>query len=169
MTPIDLLPAPILVLGVGNLLLRDDGVGLELLEQLLPTILHARCVDAVDGGTQGLALLPILAERQSLLVLDAVARGAAPGTVHVIADARAERPGRGRTAHESNAGDLIAAAELIGDCPERIVVVGIEPQEVRTGIGLSPVVREAVPRALDTARRCLAELVEGAEVTVCTS
>ncbi|MHC5024562.1 MAG: hydrogenase maturation protease [Planctomycetota bacterium] len=172
MTPTDPFespPAPILVLALGNLLLHDDGVGLALLERLRPVAEPDPRVELLDGGTQGIALLPRLAGRHSVLILDAVALGADPGTIHVIADARSARPDRGRTAHESNAGDLIAAAELIGDCPERLAVVGIEPKSIRTSVGLSEVVGRAVPDAVQEARRCLANLIESLELVTCTS
>ena len=79
-------PPPILVLGLGNVLLQDDGVGPALLG-LLET-LHGKDdrVQFVDGGTQGLALLGYLSDRQAVLILDAVALGAEPGSVHVRED-----------------------------------------------------------------------------------
>ncbi len=161
-------PAPVLVLAVGNVLLRDDGVGLELLEGVRAEFESNPRVELMDGGTQGLALLPRLAGRRAMLVLDAIALGAEPGSIHMILDARAQRPGRSTTAHESNASQLIATAQLIGECPDLITVVGIEPAEVRTGVGLSEVVRGAVPEACKAARGCLVSLIERAENLACT-
>ena len=87
------------------------------------------------------------------------ARGATPGTVHVIDDADAEAPPRATTAHEGNAGDLLAAATLIGDRPPAVRIVGVEPEVVRTGTGLSAVVRRALPEAVAAAERTLRELL----------
>lgn len=147
--------APVLVLGLGNLLLRDDGVGLALLEALRERVGDDPRVEMVDGGTQGIALVGLLAGRRAALLLDAVARGEAPGTVHVVDDVEESMPPRASTAHEGNAGDLLRVADLIGDRPGTVAVVGIEPAVVRTGTGLSRAVREALPAAVDAALAAL--------------
>lgn len=151
---------PVLVLSVGNQLLRDDGVGVELLAELAHDI-DPCTVEFVDGGTQGLALLSVIGGRRSVLVLDAIALGAAPGTVHVLRDeaAREARPPRATSAHEGNAGDLLSVAELLGERPEQVVILGVEPGLVETGIGLSPAVSRALPEAVRQARGVLAELL----------
>ena len=75
--------APILVLGIGNTLLMDDGVGVLLVEEFrCLSSLPADEVEFLDGGTQGLALLGRMAGRRALVILDAVNLGATPGTVH---------------------------------------------------------------------------------------
>ncbi|MFV2073433.1 MAG: hydrogenase maturation protease [Thermoanaerobaculales bacterium] len=153
-------PAPVLVLGLGNLLLRDDGVGLELLRRLEAEMPASDRVEFLDGGTQGIALLSFMAGRQALLILDAVALGDSPGTVHAHEGPDFPQARPGITAHEGNAGELLATAQLIGDLPEKIHLVGIEPDEIRTGIGLSPAVAEAVPRGVKAARRALEALIE---------
>jgi hydrogenase maturation protease len=144
--------AEILVLGLGNLLLSDDGVGLRLLEELKH---EAPEVEFVDGGTQGLALLAYLANRRAVIVLDAVALGAMPGSIHVLqGDAIAAH--RAESAHGSNALELLATARLLGDLPSWVTIVGIEPASIATGIGLSPAVEAAVPDAAARARAVLA-------------
>jgi hydrogenase maturation protease len=166
------IPPPILVLALGNLLLRDDGVGRVLLDELRPAYEVDQRVELLDGGTQGLALLDRLTGRCALLILDAVALGRAPGTVNAVTDALATAPPRGAGAHEQNAGELLAAATLLGECPRVVSVVGIEPQEVRTGVGLSPAVLEAVPDAVGIATRVLDTMIERVETiedSACTS
>jgi hydrogenase maturation protease len=149
---------PVLVLGLGNLLLGDDAAGLKLLAALStaePT--YAAKIEFVDGGTQGLALLHYFANRRAVLVLDAVGLGAAPGSVHVLRGPAIEglRAQRATTAHEGNALELLATARLLGDTPEEIVIVGIEPARIVTGIDLSPQVEASLPAALDRARAIL--------------
>jgi len=152
--------APVLVLGLGNLLLADDAAGLRLLEQLAKESLDGGTADYVDGGTQGLALVGELDGRGAVLILDAVGLGAAPGTVHVLRDEQIEglRARRSSSAHEGNALELLEAARLIGCLPRHVVVVGIEPAAVHTGIGLSPAVDAAIPTALAAARKILESL-----------
>jgi hydrogenase maturation protease len=145
-------PAPILVLGLGNMLLSDDGVGPALLQQLAENENSWNGeVEFLDGGTQGLALLGQLSGRRALIIVDALKKGAAPGTVYMLTlpELREVSPGRGSSGHESNAGELLAAAELLDELPDRLFVVGVEPERITTGVGLSPAVQEALPEASD--------------------
>jgi hydrogenase maturation protease len=142
--------APLLLLGLGNPLLGDDGVGLRLLEALRSDVsAWGGRVEAVDGGTQGMALLGYLERRRAVVLLDAVALGAPPGTVHVLEGdtlLAACTPG-GQSAHEMGAGELLRAAAMIGSLPERIALVGVEPANVATGVGLSATVEAALAEA----------------------
>lgn len=150
--------APVLVLGVGNALLRDDGVGLRLLADLSRDghAWHGE-VEFLDGGTQGLALLDRIAGRRALLILDAVKLGAAPGTIHVLRRWR-DRVARSSTSHESNVSELLAVSSLLGECPENVAIVGIEPHRIATGLELSDMVAQALPQAVEAARGLLGEL-----------
>jgi hydrogenase maturation protease len=152
----------VLLLGVGNPLLGDDGVGLALLEEL--TAVPEPGVEYVDGGTQGLALLGRIAGKRALLIVDAVKTGAAPGTVHALQGTAAmERAGRGATtAHETNAGELLAAAALLGVAPAEIAIVGVEPERLQIGMGLTDAVRRALPEAAARARCVIAEMAGSA-------
>lgn len=157
-------PRPPLVLGIGNLLLGDDAVGLRMLEELQQDADDwAPGVEFVDGGTQGLALLGVMAGRPWMVVLDAVSHSGRPGTVYVMtgAEALALQFVTAGTAHEGGAGSLLALATLTGDMPERVMVVGVEPEIVRTGIGLSAVVRGALADAIAAARREIVRMSAG--------
>ena len=150
--------ADTVVLALGNTLLCDDGVGAAILDALEREAAGwSGEVEFVDGGTQGLALLGVLSGRRAAVILDAIALGAPPGTVHVLTpgDASRLRSRRPTTAHEGNAGELLAAASLLGDLPERTIIVGIEPEQVRTGVGLSDAVACSVREAVACARRAL--------------
>ena len=141
-------PAPVLVLGLGNPLLADDGVGLVLLARLQARTPDQPGVEYLDGGTQGLALAPRLAGRRALLVLDAAAFGSAPGTVHVIEDPHSAGSPRGIGAHEANAAELLACLVLTNDLPEHTILLGVEPDEIKTREGLSAVVGASVDGAV---------------------
>jgi len=150
---------PILVLGLGNLLLSDDAVGLTLLEELGRETSNDD-VEFVDGGTQGLALLPYLADREAVLVLDAIGLGAEPGTLHILSgeDVGRLRSQRSETAHEGNGLTLLETARLLGEELPNLVVIGVEPAHVRTGVGLSPEVVVGARRALRLAKHVLREM-----------
>ena len=146
--------APILVLGLGNSLLKDDGIGLRLLE--LVEASASRWVDQVeflDGGTQGIALLGRLEGRRAVLFLDAISLGAPPGITHRLNGEHllGELPGMAASAHGGNAGDLVRAASLIGALPKEVAAIGIEPEEVATGLGLSSPAENALPDAVRVA------------------
>jgi len=152
--------APTLVLGLGNLLLSDDGVGLRLLADLRREAGENSQVEFVDGGTQGLALLGYVADRPRVVILDAINLGAPPGSVHVIGGPEIDQLGTrlGNTAHEGGALQILAMANLLGQAPGRVTIVGVEPALVRTGVGLSPAVESALPQALAEAKRILADM-----------
>lgn len=153
--------APILVLGLGNLLLSDDGVGPVLVEQLANTAENWNGrVEFLDGGTQGLALLGQISGRQALIIVDALKMGAPAGTIHrlTLNELREVTPGRGNSGHEGNAGELLAVAQLLDQLPERLFVVGVEPEKIATGIGLSARVQEALEDASSQVNCLLAEL-----------
>lgn len=149
---------PILVLGVGNILLGDDGVGPRLVQEVRRLYAGVEAVECVDGGTQGLALLGYFAGREALIILDAFSAGKRPGEVSVLEGAAITGCAgpRSTTAHEGNAGELLAAAQLLGELPKRVCLVGIEPECVLTEFGLSGSATKALPVAFT--RAC--EIVE---------
>lgn len=153
--------APVLVLALGNRLLRDDGVGVQLLSLLEP---HAQqwgtAVELIDGGTRGLALMGAVQGRAATVVLDAVRMGAEPGSVHILSKSDLMGfGGRASTAHEGGVTEILAALALLGGMPEQVVVVGVEPATVDTGIGLSAPVEARLPEALSRARAVIEQCV----------
>lgn len=159
--------APVLVLGLGNVLLGDDGVGPALVEQLSSIYDGTDAIECLDGGTQGLALLGYLGGRKALVILDAFSAGGPPGAVTVLNKSKigCQRFCRATTAHEGNAGELLAAANLLGELPECVYLVGVEPERVRTGLGLSASVQQALPSAVACAR----ELLETILAEICAA
>jgi hydrogenase maturation protease len=153
---------PILVLGLGNVLLGDDGVGPALLEELVARSGESSpAVEFVDGGTQGLALLGLIANRRALVILDALGTGEAPGTVSVLTGSTEISGPKecGCSAHECNAVELLSAAALLGDLPERLYVVGVQPESVCTRLGLSVVVQKSMDVALEKTQQIVDQLV----------
>jgi hydrogenase maturation protease len=150
MQTLDQLVPPVLVLGLGNVLLGDDGVGPALLREVQGLYAGVPDVECIDGGTQGMALLGYLAGREALIVLDAFAGGRNAGAVSVLegSEVLSFRVTRATTAHEGNAGELLAIAQLLGDLPERVFLIGVEPERVRTELGLSECVAGALPAAI---------------------
>jgi len=141
----------ILVLGLGNALLTDDGIGLHVIAALDRD--NGRRSDGsvvvLDGGTLGLALLPEIEAATALIVVDAANFGGAPGDVRVFdADAMDVQLGVAKSsAHELALADLIGAARLSGSLPGRRALVGIAPSSVEWGLEPTPEVAASIPVA----------------------
>lgn len=147
---------PTLVIGLGNPLMGDDGVGLVVLDQLAAQS-FAPPVEFVDGGTWGLALLPDVERAGALLLLDAVNGDGAPGTVYVLDSQNIPRFLAAKVSpHQVDVRELLALAELRGALPTELRVVGIQPAAVDYGDGLSPVVSASVDRMVSAACAVLA-------------
>jgi hydrogenase maturation protease len=139
----------ILILGIGNTLLSDEGVGVHMLDYLRRH--HPELSDAqfLDGGTLSFTLAPWIEEADCLVVLDAAELKASPGTVQVFEEAEMDHfAGRTkRSVHEVSLGDLLAIAHLTDALPENRALVAIQPQEIDWGHALSNPVKQALPQA----------------------
>jgi hydrogenase maturation protease len=148
----------LVAIGVGNVLLGDDAAGVRVIEHLRilarddPAALP-RDTCLVDGGTLGLDLLGTVREARGAVLVDAVRMGKAPGAVRVLdADAAIAAGSTPDGATASALSELIAAARLVGWLPDEVRVVGIEIADIGPGIGLSPLVASAIPRAARAVR-----------------
>ncbi len=139
----------ILVLGLGNTLLSDDGAGVHVIDALKDRLEGLESVVCRDGGTLGLELLPHVEEASGLVLVDASQIDGPPGTVRVFEGAQmdAQLGGRKRTAHEVAAADLMAAATLTGRRPERRALVAIQPKTTDWGLEPTAPVAQAIPVA----------------------
>ncbi|WP_122520624.1 HyaD/HybD family hydrogenase maturation endopeptidase [Pannonibacter phragmitetus] len=152
-------PSSILVLGIGNVLWADEGFGVRCVEALASAVALPEHVCLLDGGTQGLYLLPFLEEAEALLVFDAIDYGLEPGTLKVVRDGEvpAFMGARKMSLHQTGFQDVIATAQLLGRCPHKLTLIGCQPVELEDyGGGLRPQVAAAIPGALDLARAELA-------------
>jgi hydrogenase maturation protease len=147
----------ILVLGLGNPVMTDDGVGLAALERLRASYDLAPWVELADGGTWGMRLLPMIEDHDSVLFLDAISTGAAPGTlVRLEGDGIPRGLGTGKISpHQVDLQDVLAAASLRGRLPRRMVALGLQPERVEMGVGLTPVVEAALEALVAAAVDCL--------------
>ena len=146
-----------LVLGVGNPLMSDDGVGLRVLEALSGQQPALDDVDYLDAGTLSLLLLPRFEHCDALLVLDAAQLGGSPGDLRVLHGADMDaffRNARG-SVHEVGIRDLLDAARLTGTLPSRRAFVGVQPQRVAIGSSLSPSLHASIAPAAAHARAIL--------------
>lgn len=140
-----------IVLGIGNLVHSDDGAGVRAVRELESDPRVPRHVRLIDGGTLGLALLPRICGVRRLLVIDAIDVGEPPGTI-LRFDGRALKglPGRA-SIHQIGFADMMSALELIGEPPEDVVVLGVQPASTDWSAELSPAVAGALPALVQCA------------------
>lgn len=149
----------ILVLGIGNLLWADEGFGVRCVEALAERYALPDNVTAMDGGTQGLYLLPYVEEAQRLLVFDAVDYGDAPGTLRIVTGSEVPRfmGAKKMSLHQTGFQEVLASAELLGRLPEELVLIGCQPVELEDfGGSLRDAVKAQIEPALVVAGEWLA-------------
>jgi hydrogenase maturation protease len=148
----------VLILGIGNVLWADEGFGVRCVEAMADTQALPPSVTLLDGGTQGLYLLPFLEAADALLVFDAIDYGLPPGTLKVVEgdEVPAFMGAKKMSLHQTGFQDVLATASLVGCRPPRMVLIGCQPVELEDfGGGLRPAVAARIPAALALARDVL--------------
>jgi hydrogenase maturation protease len=148
-----------LVLGLGNVLCGDDGLGVAAALRLGQRYALPAEVSILDGGTLGLALLPALEEAEAVFILDAVDADAAPGTLVALEGEDVEPALRERLSpHQIGVADLLDALHWRGTWPARLRVLGLVPERMDLRVGLSAAVAAGLDRLVDTTRAGAAPL-----------
>ena len=136
----------LLVLGIGNILLGDEGVGIEVIRKLEQLNLPPH-VDLLDGGTGGFHLLSYLQEYPEVILIDATLDGNEPGTVRLIRPKFSNEFPRTLSSHDIGLKDLIESAALLDDLPDMtLITISVKPEQ-ELGMELSDAVAEAVIKA----------------------
>ena len=144
----------LLVLGIGNILWADEGFGVRCVEALNAAWQFRDDVTVLDGGTQGLYLLPFLEEARRLIVFDAVDYGMQPGEMVIAKDDDVPRfmGVKKMSLHQTGFQEVIACASLAGRLPESMVLIGVQPEQLEDfGGSLRDIVKAQIPRALEVA------------------
>ena len=149
----------ILVLGIGNLLWADEGFGVRCVEALNAGWCFPDNVTVMDGGTQGLYLLPYVQDADCLLVFDAVDYGDAPGDLREVVGDQVPRfmGAKKMSLHQTGFQEVLMAADLTGKLPSELVLIGVQPEELEDfGGSLRDVVKAQMAPALNLAFAWLA-------------
>ena len=138
-----------LVLGVGNPLMGDDGLGIAAVAALRDRWPDSKSLALVDGGTWGMTLLPLIEVAARLLIVDAIDRGEPPGTrITIEGDQIPRQLALKLSQHQSDLREALAVAELRGTLPAETVAIGIQPASVTLSTELSAVVADGFPALL---------------------
>jgi len=146
---VDLRKMKITVLGLGNILMRDEGVGVQAVQALQDRYELPPELEVVDGGTSGLDLLPYIENRDRVLFVDAVNFSKEPGYIGILENQ--EIPvlfAPKDSLHHLGLMDILASAQLLDIAPREVCLIGIQPQIIEPGLDLSDLLRERMEQLL---------------------
>lgn len=140
----------IIVLGVGNILLSDEGIGVWAVERLQRDYHLPAEVEVIDGGTCGMEMLEDLAHADHLIIIDAVRSGQPPATIVRIAGEDIPIFFKTKLSpHQVGLSDVLATLALTGEQPGSVIVIGIEPVSLGTAMALTPQVEALLPKVME--------------------
>ncbi len=139
----------IAVLGIGNLLLSDDGVGVHVIKKLQDEYEFPKSVELIDGGTKGLDLLPLFEGKDKILIVDAANFKKEPGTIDTVeGDKIPAFLSSKLSVHQIGLPDTLFAAKLMDITPAEMSLIGIQPKSMETGTELSEVVNDRMEQLI---------------------
>ena len=143
---------PILIICLGNPLMRDEGIGIRLASELLAHLAENPDVEVMDLGTGGLSVIHAIAGRRKIVFVDCAVMGQTPGTMLRFTPEQV-RSKKVRMRYSLHEGDLLNTLELsrrLGECPDDIVIFGIEPKEIADGEGLTSELKNNIRQYVQT-------------------
>lgn len=142
------------IIGVGNLLLKDEGVGVHAARELKTGILPEG-VEVLDGAVAGLGLLEFFGTADKIVLIDAVDMNLPPGTVVRFTPGELEAVGDGPkfSLHEVGLPEVLEIARLTDRHPAEVVIIGIQPKEISWGMDLTPEVQASIPEVMEAVRK----------------
>lgn len=150
---------PILVLGLGNILLFDEGIGVRTIQQLHHDYKFPPEVELIDGGTAGMALYEHIIDRTHLIVIDAVKTGKRPGTVVKMENDEVPAFFHNKVSpHQMALSDILAALQISEKQLPILTLIGVEPLTLKTGIGLSDIVLTQLDTLVHMTIECLSQI-----------
>jgi hydrogenase maturation protease len=147
------------VVGLGNLILSDEGVGVHVMRRLAEAYSFPDDVALIDGGTSAIDLLDQLIDAEHIIFIDAAQTGGPPGSIVALEGARLPVWFRERMSpHQIGLADLLATLSLMDHAPRSVMLIGIAPQSMELGTELTPTIDAAADQALEKVVERLAAL-----------
>jgi hydrogenase maturation protease len=138
------------ILGIGNTLFSDEGVGVHLLDHLYEALPKADNIEIIEGATDGIKLLQYVEDADYLIMLDAINADEEPGTIIVLKDEDVPRYfGHNMSVHQMGVQDLVYASYLRDTLPDEMYLIGVQPKCLEIGFELTDVVQKCVPELVD--------------------
>ena len=143
-----------LILGLGNILLQDEGIGVHTLREL-EKLEWPDHVDLLDGGTGGFVLLSLFQDYKNIVIIDATLSNEPEGTIKVLKPKFAKDFPKSLSTHELGLKDMIESAILLGKVPNlHLIVINIEPDQV-LNMELRPQIKKRIPEVIETVKDVL--------------
>lgn len=137
------------VFGLGNILLRDEGVGVRVAEAIRERYSFSPHVEVIDGGTLGLDLLPLIEGKDQVLIIDAVDFGKEPGHIAVLTDDQIPAVLAAKmSVHSIGLSDVLFAAKLLDITPRKMCLVGIQPESLDVGLDITDCVSDRIEQLI---------------------
>lgn len=151
-------PKKIGILGLGNLLLCDEGFGVHFINYLTERYAFPEHFSVLDGGTAGIMLAPFIEDVDILIVIDTVAVQAEPGSIHCFTDedVKAGNIRFRMSPHQVGLLDILELSKIRGEAPETTEMITVVPEDLSLKIGLSPTLESKLTEVLDVLLRILA-------------
>lgn len=148
----------VLVLGVGNLLQSDDGLGVHIVNSIIDSnMILPDYVEIIDGGTSGYDLLPVMKDREKIIIVDALKSDDKPGSIYKFSSEYLAPERTTFSLHDTGIKQIIDMLRIMGDNP-LIEIIGVVPEDIETcNIGLSRAVEDSIPKVVEEIRKALAQ------------
>lgn len=138
----------LLVIGIGNILLRDDGIGIHIINELQKEKLKYD-IDLIDGGTSTLDLLGYFVENDKIIIVDSLKGGHPPGTIYKITPEELGSYIKANSSlHDVQVLDIVKQANFMGYFP-KVIIIGIEPEEIFYDMDLSETLNNEIPNIIN--------------------
>ncbi len=148
----------VLILGTGNILLKDEGLGVKAVEAFKRRYTTPENVACMDGGTGGMQLLPVLKGLTHLIIIDAIASDSPPGSIHKFCMKDiANAPELMTTTHQIGIKEVLQLAGFMGYDP-KVTLIGMAPNDISPGLELSPLVKARLPMMTDSIKEELKKI-----------
>jgi hydrogenase maturation protease len=150
-------PERIAIMGIGNLLLKDEGIGVHVVQILQERNNLPDHVEIVDAGTAALDVLQMLGQVDRLIVIDAVKGGCEPGTLYKFKPDDIRSTNRATTSlHQLGFIEALNIVEKLGNAPRDVTIIGVEPKEIEIGLELSAEIAGKIPQIVQLIQEMLA-------------
>jgi hydrogenase maturation protease len=139
----------ILILGIGNLLQSDEGLGVHIVNQIAQNVEIPEDVEVVDGGTAGFDLLPLMKGREKIIIVDALMVDDEPGSIYRFKPEQIRSARTRFSLHDVGIIEIIELLKLLGENPD-IEIIGVVPEDITTlNMDITARVRESIPKVIE--------------------
>lgn len=140
----------ILIIGVGNILMQDEGIGVRVIEAMQSGYRLPDNIELLDGGTAGYSLIDCMEDFDQIVIVDAVRGGESPGKLYRLSpDGIASEKRLKMSGHKIELPEVLALGEKLGKLP-KTTLIGIEPEDITWGMELSQTIKSALPAIIES-------------------